>query len=140
MVGQAFQIQDDILGIFGSEKSIGKSILSDLVESKKTILVCHAYRSLKGRQKSRFLKCFSKKKKTYRDLVEVRKIFLKSKSLEYSLRKTESLVAQSIKMVSGLTIKDSYRTYIIDLLLSLFVTSSTIAKDFEISFNIQKKK
>ena len=41
-VGQAFQIQDDIIGIFDSEKNIGKSILSDLDEAKKPLLVCHA--------------------------------------------------------------------------------------------------
>src|SRR3989338_5453464 len=46
MIGQAFQIQDDILGIFGSQKSIGKSILSDITEFKKTLLVCHAYKRL----------------------------------------------------------------------------------------------
>src|SRR3990167_7172240 len=39
LVGQAFQIQDDIIGIFDSQKNIGKSILSDIAESKKTILV-----------------------------------------------------------------------------------------------------
>src|SRR3989338_9978762 len=37
LTGQAFQIQDDIIGIFDSQKNIGKSILSDLAESKKTL-------------------------------------------------------------------------------------------------------
>ncbi len=37
--GRAFQIQDDWLGIWGSEKYTGKSIHSDLVERKKTFPV-----------------------------------------------------------------------------------------------------
>ncbi|MCA9398764.1 MAG: polyprenyl synthetase family protein, partial [Candidatus Omnitrophica bacterium] len=76
LIGQAFQIQDDVIGIFGSEKNIGKSILSDLAESKKTLLVCHAYETLKGKKRAQFLKHFNKSKKTYQDLVAVRKIFL----------------------------------------------------------------
>src|SRR3989338_2389051 len=78
LIGQAFQIQDDIIGIFGSQKNIGKSILSDLAESKKTILVCHAYEKLRGQKKKTFMKYFNKPKKTYVDLLAVRKIFIKS--------------------------------------------------------------
>ena len=35
LIGQAFQIQDDIIGIFETEANIGKSILSDLAEEQK---------------------------------------------------------------------------------------------------------
>ena len=38
----AFQIQDDLLGIYGDEKQIGKSITSDLEEYKQTILYSYA--------------------------------------------------------------------------------------------------
>ena len=37
-LGRAFQIKDDILGIFGNENKIGKSTLTDLREGKKTLL------------------------------------------------------------------------------------------------------
>src|SRR3990167_8131146 len=76
LTGQAFQIQDDIIGIFGSQKNIGKSILSDLAESKKTLLVCHAYEKLRGPKRTAFMKCFNKPEKTYHDLLKVRKIFI----------------------------------------------------------------
>ena len=38
-LGLAFQVQDDILGIWGDENVIGKSTASDLIERKKTLPV-----------------------------------------------------------------------------------------------------
>lgn len=42
LVGVAFQLADDILGVFGEEEKTGKSALADLREGKQTALVAHA--------------------------------------------------------------------------------------------------
>lgn len=42
LLGRAFQLVDDLLGVFGPEDRIGKSTLSDLREGKQTPLVLHA--------------------------------------------------------------------------------------------------
>jgi geranylgeranyl diphosphate synthase type II len=41
-VGQAFQIQDDILEIYSDSGKMGKSLGSDIIRGKKTFLTCKA--------------------------------------------------------------------------------------------------
>ena len=127
-VGQAFQIQDDSLGIFDSQKNIGKSILCDLAESKKTLLVCHAYRKLSAQKRKIFLKYFLKPKKTYQDLVAVRKIFIQSGSLEYCLEEIEKRISEAKSIINRLTIDQTYRKIIETALFSLFTHSQKIGQ------------
>ncbi|NTV28643.1 MAG: polyprenyl synthetase family protein [Candidatus Omnitrophica bacterium] len=136
LVGQAFQIQDDIIGIFETEKSIGKSILSDLAEGKKTILVAHAYATLRGGQRREFLRIFNKPSKTLADLEAVRNIFLQSGSLEYSLEAVRTRVIKADAILKRLTIRDKYRTLIDASLLKLFQQSQVVADRNGISTRI----
>jgi geranylgeranyl diphosphate synthase type I len=54
-LGLAFQVQDDILGIWGDEARTGKSAASDLVEGKKSLPVLYGL-SLKGKFAARWMK------------------------------------------------------------------------------------
>jgi len=42
-LGIAFQIQDDLLDLYGDEKELGKQVGDDVMTGKKTILMTHAY-------------------------------------------------------------------------------------------------
>ena len=41
-IGVAYQIVDDLLGVFGTEDETGKTTIGDLREGKRTVLVAHA--------------------------------------------------------------------------------------------------
>jgi len=43
-VGVAYQIVDDVLGVFGDEATTGKTIVGDLREGKRTVLISYASR------------------------------------------------------------------------------------------------
>lgn len=127
LIGQAFQIQDDVIGIFDSQKNIGKSILSDIAESKKTILVCHAYKTLDTVKRKKFMKHFTKPKKSYSDLIAIRKIFIDAGSLRYSLGEIKKRVEKSQKILNKLKMRTRYLRLIEKSLLQLFDHSHTIA-------------
>jgi geranylgeranyl diphosphate synthase, type I len=40
--GLAFQLQDDVMGVFGDERKMGKSAKSDIIEGKQTLLLAYA--------------------------------------------------------------------------------------------------
>jgi len=131
LIGQAFQIQDDIIGIFETEDNIGKSILSDLAEGKKTLLVTHAFSVLKGAPRAKFLKIFSQETKTLTDLEIVKKIFVKSDSLNYALKAINSRLKESQRIMNGLKMNDKYRQLLNASLLKLFSHSKRIAESYQ---------
>ena len=51
--GTAFQLQDDILGIVGDERTLGKPVGSDIREGKRTTIVLQAYRHADEADKDR---------------------------------------------------------------------------------------
>jgi geranylgeranyl diphosphate synthase type II len=42
LIGIAFQVTDDLLGVFGDPGKTGKSVTADLREGKQTALIAHA--------------------------------------------------------------------------------------------------
>jgi geranylgeranyl diphosphate synthase type I len=127
LIGQAFQIQDDIIGIYETEKAIGKSILSDLKERKKTLLVVHAYRTLKGRERTDFLRIFNKPRITLADLATIRKIFLASGSLAYALQSMRKRYERAEEVLNSLSMRKNYQDLVRQALFTLFDQSERIA-------------
>ncbi len=113
-LGRAFQIKDDILGIFGNEKITGKSSLDDLREGKKTILIWHAYNHSNGRQKRYLKKLLTVGKAARKDLVKVRDIMISGGSLKHARKLASSFHKKARGLVTSSDMRPAYR----DLLLS----------------------
>ncbi len=61
-LGIAFQIRDDMLGVFGSMKKTGKPVGSDIAEGKMTLLVRSAYDHASQKQKKELDRLLGNKK------------------------------------------------------------------------------
>lgn len=93
--GIAFQIQDDILGMYGDEYRIGKPANSDLKEGKKTLLIIKAYENADEHQKKILDRTLGNKSIKTKDLEDVRKVIIDTGSLDYSKNKALELVTKA---------------------------------------------
>lgn len=55
-LGEAFQLRDDLLGLFGEPSSIGKSIDSDIREGKRHLLYAYAIETLEGEDREFYVR------------------------------------------------------------------------------------
>ncbi len=97
-VGVAFQIQDDILGIYSDK--IGKVIGSDIKEYKQTILYAHACRTSYQKELEKY---YGKGKITKRKVQKVRDIMVKSGSKDYALEEMNRYYDKSLEVLDHIT-------------------------------------
>ena len=90
--GKAFQITDDILGIFGDEKDTGKTPGDDIREGKGTLLVFHALKHAAPEDKAFLQKSLGDQNLTAQQFEKCRQIIQNSGALRHA----RSLAAQHI--------------------------------------------
>jgi geranylgeranyl diphosphate synthase type I len=105
-VGKAFQIRDDILGVFGNEKKLGKSVGADIIEGKQTFLVLKALQKGNKKQRSEIKRLLGKKDLQEKEAEIFRQIIKETGSLEYSQKLAEKLVAQSLVVLEKTEFRD----------------------------------
>jgi geranylgeranyl diphosphate synthase type I len=118
-LGRAFQIKDDILGVFGTKRKIGKSNLTDLQEEKKTILIWHAYRNCPNKDKKKIKSIFSKRNINKNDLVLMRRLISSSGALKYAQNEINKLFKEAEISIRSSSMKDKYKDFLIEYTGSL---------------------
>jgi len=111
-LGRAFQIKDDILGMFGEEKIIGKSTLCDLQEAKKTILIWYAYRHASVQDRNEISGILSKKTVGLKDLLRMRALVTNSGSLDYAKKEVRFLLDKARTTIAGSKMMPEYKEYL----------------------------
>lgn len=96
-LGLAFQVEDDILGIWGDESRTGKSAASDLEEGKLSLPVVHGL-SMRGA----FAELWKDGAHRRKNARRLRKLLEQGGSLEYSQRHAERLTRSAIASLSKL--------------------------------------
>lgn len=103
-MGLAFQINDDIQGVFGKEKATGKPADSDILEGKRTLLVDGTIRVLSGTERARLIALFTKKKKGAADIEGIRKLILDSGSLDEARLMHRKLLDEACGVLQNLAL------------------------------------
>ena len=104
-VGIAFQIQDDILGIYSD---MGKVIGSDIKEFKQTIL--YSFTAKNEKYKNELMKYYGKENIGENEINEVRKIFKESGAYDYALNLMNKYYDEGIEIIKNNSwIKNEYK-------------------------------
>ncbi|MFH0790885.1 MAG: polyprenyl synthetase family protein [Candidatus Omnitrophota bacterium] len=107
--GRAFQIKDDIIGLFGKEGEIGKSNLTDLQEAKKTILVWYAYHHSGSKNKSAIRRILAKTDIDRTDLLKMRCIIADSGTLDYAKQEINALIKKAQSLNACFQMRAEYK-------------------------------
>lgn len=102
-LGVAFQIQDDILGVFGSEKITGKSTASDIEEGKNTLLLKYALKRADSKQKGILKKFYGRGKIQDQEVKALKQVFQKTKALDYAKNEANKYKDMAMKLLPRLT-------------------------------------
>jgi geranylgeranyl diphosphate synthase type I len=94
-LGLAFQLQDDILGVFGDASRIGKPVGSDIREGKKTLLILKAMEKSNLKDRFTIKRALGSNSLTKVQIERVRDIIIKSGSLDYSKNLAKQLAERS---------------------------------------------
>lgn len=82
--GIAFQLQDDILGVFGDPEKTGKLANSDLLQGKVTLLILKTFKDGTPQQIQDLKKVWGKRSATPKDIEKAKKAIVDCGSLNYS--------------------------------------------------------
>ena len=93
--GLAFQIQDDLLNLVGTEESTQKDFRSDITEGKRTLVVVHALQNLGGEDRERLVGILSANERNPQVLAEAVALMEKAGSIDYARSFAENLTTMA---------------------------------------------
>lgn len=97
--GLAFQLGDDIIGIFSTEAETGKSPKSDIEEGKMTVLVTEALARASAEDHQFLQQILGQPDLTDGDLAKCRQIIEGSGALEYARQKLKRYAAEAVAVL-----------------------------------------
>lgn len=110
--GTAFQLQDDILGITGDEKLLGKPVGSDIREGKRTVIVLRAFANAGTRDRRFLTEWLGNQGITGKEIEEARRILIENDGIDYTRKLAESIVTQAIQEIEPLP-ESKYKEFLL---------------------------
>ncbi len=122
-LGWAFQIHDDILGLFGNETDTGKPADSDLKEGKVTLFIHFVFKNGSEEQKKYLKTILGNKNLREKDIIKVRSFFNKIGALKYVKDLERHYIEKGRKAIPKIT-NDQNLQNLLDSLLEFIIKRS----------------
>ncbi len=114
-MGVAFQMYDDILGVYGDPAKTGKSAGNDIRKGKYTVMICHAHDTIKDKAVwDRFMSVFGKIDATDDEIEVARKILKDCGSYDYAIEMADRYTNEAIDSLNCLKESDD-KEFMIEL-------------------------
>lgn len=124
-LGLAFQIQDDLLDVYGDEQTFGKPIGGDIIHAKKTLLLLYTLEQLQGDALSELHSILALSPEERAGKVDrVRRLYDEAGTRAYAEGEVQRLTDKAFFLIDQMELRDEGRS----LLLALFHTLSGRAK------------
>jgi geranylgeranyl diphosphate synthase type I len=111
--GTAFQLQDDILGILGDEKRLGKPVGSDIREGKRTLIVRSAYRKASSAQRELMNHVLGNEQATMNEVTEITSLLVTLGGVEYTKERAKTYLQKAMPYLERIP-PSSYRDLLAD--------------------------
>ncbi len=105
-LGEAFQLRDDVLGVYGDPGRTGKPAGDDLREGKRTYLVAAAFATADPAQRAVLHAGLGNRTLDDAELVRLREIITTTGALHRTERRIEELTGQALGVLRGLALDE----------------------------------
>jgi len=120
-LGVAFQIKDDVLGMYASSQALGKPATSDMQEKKQTMLYGYAVKHATNAQKTIISNLYGKQDATEAELQALRSVFETTGALEFCHSTINDLAQDSLRHIDSATIAEECKQLLRGLVSYLIV-------------------
>ena len=114
-VGIAFQLQDDLLGMFGDEARIGKSVNSDLIEGKRTLLILKAWERADAAQRATLERVLGNPRATSTDLNSARDVIQATGVRAAAIQQMEEWAGRAKESLASASFVPELAQFLLDL-------------------------
>lgn len=108
-IGIAFQIRDDMLGVFGVEKNTGKAVDTDIHEGKFTLLIQNTLQRLEEKEQDEFLNILLSENKSDSSVSNIKKTILDCGAVDDTLDRHIELLEEAEEKLDKLRLNEKSR-------------------------------
>lgn len=116
-LGIAFQLRDDIIGVFGNEAETGKTTTGDIREGKRTFMIEQFYALATEEQRTVFDRYFGDHSISTEEVATIRELIAASGALEKTEQAIAGYEARAREALKELKVDAAYSEQINDLIL-----------------------